>query len=233
MNDVQTKKLDHYRDLLGVFTTYETTIAKYASVKAKIDLFRESVGKIQQIAKVTSGRTTVGITAGKSDTKSRMATLASELASGALSYAHDQGDLQLKVVFDLSVSDILYARHEESLNLTRILLEELENVLPNLADYLIDQSDLDALKELADEFEVLSEQQGGVQADSKQAHKQLKLLFSDAQKILVDQLDNLIHTLNRKESQFASTYFGLRDKGFRASRTTGTPVEAPAPAPQS
>lgn len=227
MNDAQTRKFDHFRDMLGVFTTHTDTIARYPRLSSKVEAFRTTVGLIQMAARITVGPGTTGITADKGEVKHTMATRTVELASAALAYADEENIHALRAIFDVTYSDVYYAPNEEALNVVEMIAEELEKILGALEDYGVTAEDVAELSEMAAQFASLSETQGGVQAESKQAHKDVKVHLAKANYLLTNQIDKLVLSIQRKEPAFASTYFGMRKKAPKSSGGTGG--EAPAP----
>lgn len=210
MNDKQTKTLTNYRGLLGIFNSYEETIANYAPVELKVATFKALFKEIEAAAQRTAGDTT-GITKGKETVKKSSAELAVELAGGGFAHADGKGDEELKAIFDLTFSDIRYAKDEDAINLLRLLHSELSGLAPTeLEAQLIAPEDLAELEQLTDEFERLEETQGSTKAQSQTAHKQLAVRFREVKNLLDNQLDKLMARLRRKEPELYEDYFNVR-----------------------
>lgn len=210
MNDRQTQSLNGYRGLKGVFDNYATEIAGYNKVQEKVTAFINNMTQIEEVAKDTETNTT-GVTKGKGEVKNELAVVAAELAAGVLAYAGDMGDTALQGTFDITYSDLRYAKDEDALNIAKMLLTELGALdAAKLSEYLIEAEDITELDELATRFEELSETKGSVKASSQTAHKKLNQLFKETQDLLVNQLDNLMIRLQRREPDLTEDYFNAR-----------------------
>lgn len=225
MNDRQTNKLNDYRALLGVLANYAGKIAVYAIVARKVEAFKNLISTIQDLAKRTAIDTT-GVTSSKGDVKKEMATVAAELAAAGMAYAADKKDAQLEASFDVGYSEVENAKDEDALNLTRMLCDELDEHIDELAEYLVAPEDVAELTGLADRFEGLAETKGSTKVDSKTAHKQLKVAFKEADMILDNHLDLLMIRLKRKEPELVSAYFSVRHTNRKVD-TGGSAQEEP------
>ncbi len=227
MNDRQTAYLNKYRALNGVFTNYQTEIDSYAKLKEKVDAFKAYLAAIDAEAPNTSSDTS-GISSGKGATKKAMAELAAELASAGKAYANDIGDAQLRADFDVTRSDIQFAKNADAINLGRVLVDDLNTHQKALEDYFVMVEDIAELESLINKFENLDETQGSTQASSKTAHRKLKQLFSDTQSLLADQLDQLMKRLQRREPDLVSDYFNVRAIGYEPTSIGGAPAREAA-----
>lgn len=210
MNRRQENKIRSFQNTKGVLDNNTEAYQEYPAVVQGVSNFNTNLAEILKIGTQASTDTT-GITQAKTKAKDTMATLATEMSGSLKALAFDKQDVQLEAAVDFSYSDIRYASDIDALQSANVIYAEIENNLPDLANYMVSQEDADEFKVSIDEFERLSETKGKVKSTSVSDTKRLAQLIRETDDLLNKNLDQLILRIKRKQPAFYDTYMNARN----------------------
>ncbi len=210
MNDNQTFALTRAEAVDGVLLRHAETVTKYNKLVEYQTNFRTILDSIRDHAPGTSNAMETAMTVEKGQLKEALWKSVDELSSAAYSYAQDNGNEQLKRIFEVNKSDIIYAKDDNAISLATHVHQELTRIVGELGDYLVEQADLDEMAQLISDFNNTRKTRAGESTTTRQAFVSLRDAFAEMKNLLDLQMDNFVNRLSRKEPAFAMAYFAAR-----------------------
>ena len=210
MNDNQTFALTRAEAVDGVLLRHAEIVTKYNKLVEYQTNFRTILDSIRDHAPGTSNATETAMTIEKGKLKAELWTVVNELCSAALSYAEDHKNEQLKKVFSVTKTDLLYGKDDDAISMSSMIHHELEAIVEELGDYLVEQADLDELGQMITDFNNTRKSRSGESSTTRLAFKSLRESFTELSDLLDRKMDNFVNRLSRKEPEFATAYFAAR-----------------------
>ena len=217
MNDRQRDKLTMYvlvRDFLLASITITSRWAGFAA------LFASFVDYITEIFRVSGSQEDdkTGETKTKSQLRSQVIDQIVDIAGKCVAYAGMAKDYAFESLVGFTRSDLLKMADTD---LVKTANTFYANVMPKLllvADYDLQQSDMDDLMKLIADFDGMYTKPKGNRKVTALLTAQLKALFALADEVLVT-IDKLINSIHKKEPAFVDEYNSKRIIVKTPSRT--------------
>ena len=155
------------------------------------------------------------------------------VTSALTAYASSTGNAQLKGAVKISESQLRYARTNEQLNLAKVVLDLATANLAALGPFGVTQTVLDDLKARIAAYDAATKQVSSGMAERAGARTAVSDLFNQADLILKDELDRMMHFFRVSAPEFYNDYRNARvikDMGVRHGKP-GQPTPPAAGSP--
>jgi hypothetical protein len=182
-------------------------IAKIGEVKNKlgnISLAINDAAELQSDSKVTMGKAKIAL----KRTISEKADIVNDIVEV---YAVMNGEEKLAEEMADSASDLFKMKNDNMLRRVKLIIEKATGLQePLAADYGLNAEQVSDLKADYDRFLVLNGQPREYQIKSSMATQNLADLFTEANDLLANQLDNLMKIFKRRDANFYHGYLKAR-----------------------
>jgi hypothetical protein len=182
-------------------------IAKIGEVKNKlgnISLAINDAAELQSDSKVTMGKAKIAL----KHTISEKADIVNDIVEV---YAVMNGEEKLAEEMADSASDLFKMKNDNMLRRVKLIIEKATGLQePLAADYGLNAEQVSDLKADYDRFLVLNGQPREYQIKSSMATQNLADLFTEANDLLANQLDNLMKIFKRRDANFYHGYLKAR-----------------------
>lgn len=218
MNDRQESKLDMFQRVLN-------TCKNYNQVYAKIPVFVQSVGELEdtveaisQNSKRQASSISTGVTVTKALALEQLVRSCIKVADLVYVYAFRTKKHELLPKVSINKHMLYHGRDNDAITLASIVADEASEHAAELVDYGVEAQDLTELNEAIGQFRTFLSKPKQVIGERTLHTKNLKELFSDADSILCDQLDKLIGKFRESEPEFFTLYKNSRNVINTAAR---------------
>jgi hypothetical protein len=208
MKKVQNNYLNMAEAVLQFFDKHESIWSKIKLVVACITKTRSIVNAINAAAKKQNENNPKGYTATKEQTRDSLETAIYQTGLRVRSYARETDNEILLEKTNFSRSTLGSMPTNNLFIIANVLADACSEYLAELAEYEIDQSIIDSLRELAMQTRTLYAQRDTVIDERMEATTRLEQLFTKLRtqlKILDDLVEGFI-----KDDTFVATYFNAR-----------------------
>lgn len=183
----------------------------------------EEIDNLKEIQNLVS----LGYTEDKAFKKVEMVDLGVIIIGAASAYARVINNFPLLENINYSRTELLKARDQDSITRCETVVNEVEPVIGNLADYGIEPVMLDDFKQKISFFKEVVQDPRVAIVERKSASDQLIDKFSEAKNILLV-MDGLVKQFKTTQVSYYNAYFGAREIIDLGVRHEETPAE-PAP----
>lgn len=152
------------------------------------------------------------------------------VASALTAYASSTGNSQLKGAVKISESQLRYVRTIDQLNMAKVVLDLATANLAALGPFGVTQTVLDDLKARTAAYDAATKQVSSGMAERVGARTAVSDLFIQADQVLKDELDRMMHFFRVSAPEFYNDYRAVRvikDVGVRHGKTAGSIAPAP------
>jgi hypothetical protein len=225
MNDRQEAKFNMFQAILNVCRKNEQV---YADVPAFVDNVKqldENIIAISQNALQQSGTTPIGFSAEKNIAIDLLTHEAVKVANGIYVYAITIGDRILLTKVSVNKSLFYNGHYYDALILAKNIADEAHKHAPNLTEYGIDASAIEALDKAITGFEQVINKPMATIGEHKLYTDNLKQLFTETDSILYDRLDKLVVLFKISSPEFYFLYKNSRNVINTAKRSAKTKEE--------
>lgn len=211
MNVTKKNKLAMYRAANAVLTkpNYQSLWEKAPGFSALHEEFTNVLEEIDALSNQHGVRRT-GIADDKDAARMAMCKAANVVAGAVAAFAHRSNNHELLTRVDTTLSVLLSGRGQDSSDKCKDILAGATANLPNLADYELQQSDLDQLNKLIVAYDKLAPQPQVARAKNKSAGQALEAAFDKADGVLNNGLDKLMLKYESAQPEFFRDYTNAR-----------------------
>jgi hypothetical protein len=234
MNKPEENKLSMYDAVLNLLEANAAvtgTLPAFAQAETE---FQTVVGNIK--AKETQlNEAVAGVTNSKHNAENEMIEDVLKAANALFVFAKRQNDEELKAISDINHSKLKKLRDTELVGKARSITDKANTNIAALNDFGITPEFVTALTEKTDAYESSLGNQAAGFAGKSAARQSLSELFTNADSILKDELDNMVELLKESNGDFYNTYKSARsikDLGMRHESGEEEPV-TPEPPPSN
>lgn len=205
MNALQEAKLKMYRATESYCDANAAVVASNVAFQTAFNNFKENIASIIGIAQ-SDGVPTTGITAGKNNSKQKLAQTTADTAGVIYAYAVTVGDDALKMAVDLTVSDLTRMREDSLAARCQNVRDAGDANLAALKDYGVTKAALDDLQTQIDRYSADTPKTRAAISRRKTTTANLAALFDETDTLLKDRMDRLVQTFKATNPDFIQTY---------------------------
>ena len=187
---------------------HAAAVGQLAAFQREYNAFAEIPDQINDLARIQEVGSH-GKTRHKNGLRRSMGELSADVAASVQAYADVAGDAELFASVDYTVTSFTRGRQAVGANRAEIVLPEATKHLADLADYGVDQAQLDALDEAIEQYSDSIGKPREHIVGRKVATDTLPALFEKADQHL-GRLDRLARQLQRQHADFVMGYRNAR-----------------------
>lgn len=218
MKDNQSSKLKMYINLQGVANRYNEAWSGVVAYMQAYAIFTGNVLNINQLNEQLqiSSR---GATVDKGQLKETMAEKAAVLVGALKAFSSVTANAALAEDIDFSYTSIAKSKDTDADDICRHIFSEANKRQSALVDFGITQADLDGLLEAINQYTITIGRPKATIIQVKSLNEQMHNLFKANDKIVSEQLDNLMFRFKASHPAFYNEYFSSRMIGSQGSRS--------------
>jgi hypothetical protein len=209
MNTYQKDQFSMLGTVSAVCNKYKTDCDSITPLKTAIEEYNGKMGLLRNLL-TQNGMLTTGFTSQKSKNKETMAQLASSMAQAARAYAFEQGKMALFDILNYTKTEIAKSSDRVALGISNDIIGELEKLGTVLVPYMVEQADLDLLKQMTKAFETSLDAKVTVKTSKVINTKDVSIYFGELSRFLDIKLDALVVRAKDKLPAFNNEYFKAR-----------------------
>lgn len=217
MDDRQAAKLKMYLNVQHVLQRNEPVWRTVAAYGQSLEAFNRNVEQINALNKQRQ-LNSKGITLSKTQAKELMVERTMLLAGAMKALASVTGDVVLTSNASINQTTLINTRDTDIDDLCQHLHDLAQEKLAALADFGITQADLDVVQQAIQTFTATIGKPKDTISQVKSFNEQIDSLFKANDKILNEQLDNLMYRFKASYVAFYNEYFSVRNAGISGSR---------------
>lgn len=217
MKGTQENKRSMYQTVKQHCSNNKAIWSNYLPFSDAFNRFETVFDSIDNYAQVQR-LVTKGITNDKQNSKNTISTKVADLCGIVRAYASKNNNQALKKAVNYKFTSLKTKRDTLFVDIVKTIANQIEENLPNLADYNVSAADLAELNNLLKDFNAMLSSPRNKITIRKNATTRLSVLFKEADTIFKEELDGLINNFKATNSDFVNQYINARmivDLGVR------------------
>ena len=218
MNDKQNAKQNMHQAVLHILRENQQIYSGVPAFVRAVEELELLVKEIDKSARLQSSTVVKGATNEKRDAETVLVSQCIKIANAIYVLAIDENNLGLLPKATINKSMLYNAQNNETLGIAVRICNEAEELIEKLAQYGINQAEVDVLKNAIENYERLIAKPRAAISEKKQTTANLVYLFARTDTILNDRLDKLMSLFKIQEPDFYAVYFNARNIMNTAAR---------------
>ena len=223
MTGKQENKLSMYLAVRLILTTFNGLWSGIGAFAAAVGEFDVIITSIRDHFKEQQ-KTSKGVTDDKGSLRETLASKAMEIIGTLKAFASATDYRTLFENVNFTESDLVQVRDTLLVERCRLVAEEANANIGEMAEYNIDATKINALETLIDKFEAAIPTPRGAIVNKKEATGALVTDLEDGDKLVEERLDGLMEQFRNDEEEFYSEYHSAREIIDVGTRTTNLEV---------
>ena len=228
MNRVEMNQFNMMQSVVQFFTINQSVLSSNPAIGTNADRLKSLIGDINAISQVQAVSTKPDTTI-KADIKSSMIDGALKVAGGMLAHAALTADTRLKMIADITISELSRLRETDLTIKIRALYDAALPIAEALAVWGVTQADIDGLNTGIEDFTTQSPVIRNLKAKTKQATSGLKSKFDEGNDLIKNTLDPMMLPFKNLNPTLHGEYMNARAIIDRRATQTQTQTQTPVP----